>query len=88
MTVSDQTETRREIRVGVRELRQNLTRYLRQAREGTPILVTSRDDVIAEIRPPSPAARSPRRPGALRGQIRMAADFDSLPDGILNAIEE
>jgi len=83
-----QPEKRPEIRVGVRELRGNLTRYLREAREGASILVTSHDAVIAEIHPPAIHNRPPRKPGALRGQIRMAEDFDALPDDVLAAMEE
>jgi antitoxin (DNA-binding transcriptional repressor) of toxin-antitoxin stability system len=77
-----------EIRVGVRELRGNLTRYLREARQGKSILVTSHDAVIAEIRPPATRHRPARQPGALRGQIRMADDFDTLPADTLAAMEE
>lgn len=77
-----------EIRVGVRELRGNLTRYLREARHGASILVTSHDVVIAEIRPPAPQTRVARQPGSLRGQIRMAEDFDLLPADVLAAMEE
>ena len=77
-----------EIRVGVRELRGKLTRYLQEARRGASILVTSHDAVIAEIRPPSAKLRAARKPGALRGQIRMADDFDTLPDDVLAAMEE
>ena len=76
-----------QIRVGVRELRSNLTRYLREARQGTAVLITSHDAVIAEIRPPSPALRPVRQPGALKGQIRMADDFDALPADVLAAME-
>ena len=43
--------------------------------------------LVAEIRPPSQAQRSPRQPGALRGKIRMAADFDTLPADVLAAME-
>jgi len=77
-----------EIRVGVRELRGSLTRYLREAGQGARILVTSHDAVIAEIGPPSADLRPPRQPGALRGQIKMADDFDGLPDDLLAAMEE
>jgi hypothetical protein len=49
--------------------------------------VTSHDDVIAEIHPPSPRLRPVRQPGALRGQIRMAEDFDTLPEDVLAAME-
>ena len=71
----------------MRELRDNLTRYLRDIRNGASILVTSHDAVIAEIHPPSPSRRPARKPGALRGQIHMAEDFDSLPEDILTAME-
>ena len=75
-------------RVGVREFRTHLTEYLRQAQQGTPILITSHDQVIAEVRPPPAQAQPKRRPGALRGKIWMAPDFDALPEDILAAMEE
>ena len=45
------------------------------------------NEVIAEIRPPSGAERPRRSPGMLKGKIRMAEDFDLLPDDILSAME-
>jgi antitoxin (DNA-binding transcriptional repressor) of toxin-antitoxin stability system len=77
----------KQVRVGVRELRANLSGLLRQARQGTSFLVMSRNEVIAEIRPPSGAERPRRVPGMLKGRIRMAADFDVLPDDVLSAME-
>jgi antitoxin (DNA-binding transcriptional repressor) of toxin-antitoxin stability system len=74
-------------RIGVREFRANMTGFLRQARQGTAFLITSHDEVVAEIRPPSVASRPRRQPGALRGKIRMASDFDSLPADIVAATE-
>lgn len=74
-------------KVGVRELRNNLTRYLNEVRQGAAILITSHDVVIAELRAPAAALRPARQPGALRGQIMMADDFDTLPEDMLDAIE-
>ena len=74
-------------RVGVREFRGNLTGYLRQARQGMSFLVTAHGQVLAELRPPPDAERPRRRPGALRGKIRMAPDFDTLPPDLLAAME-
>ena len=74
-------------RVGVREFRGNLTAFLRQVRQGAFFLVTARGEVLAELRPPSPSTRPARRPGALRGRIRIAPDFDILPDELLAAME-
>lgn len=81
------TSTADYVRVGVRELRANLSSLLRQARHGTSFLVMSHDEVVAEIRPPSKSASSRRRPGALEGKIHMADDFDNLPSEVLDAIE-
>lgn len=74
-------------RLGVREFRANMTGYLRQARQGSSFLVMSHDEVLAEIHPPSASLRPYRQPGALRGKIRMAADFDTLPPEVLAAME-
>ena len=71
----------------MREFRADLTGFLRQARHGTTFLITSRDQVLAEVRPPPEAERPRRRPGALRGKIRMAPDLDALPPDVLADIE-
>ena len=67
--------------------RGNLTAYLRQVRQGSTILVTSHDQVVAELRPPAPSNRPCRQPGALRGRIRMSEDFDETPPDILESME-
>jgi antitoxin (DNA-binding transcriptional repressor) of toxin-antitoxin stability system len=74
-------------RVGVREFRGNLSGYLRQVRHGSTFLVMSHDQVLAEVRPPPREVQARRRPGALRGRIRMAPDFDTLPLDVLAAME-
>lgn len=74
-------------RLGVREFRANMTGFLRQARRGSSFLVTSHDEVLAEIHPPSKAVRPRRQPGVLRGKIRLAPDFDVLPPDVLAAME-
>jgi antitoxin (DNA-binding transcriptional repressor) of toxin-antitoxin stability system len=73
-------------KVGVREFRANMTGLLRQARQGASFLITSHDEVVAELRPPS-APRRERQPGALRGKIFMAPGFDDLPADGLEAME-
>lgn len=42
--------------VGVRELKNRLSEYLRLVREGEDILVTDRGEVVAELRRPGPPA--------------------------------
>lgn len=75
------------VRVGIRELRSNLSSLLRQARHGTSFLVMSHNEVVAEIRPPSTAVTARRKPGALKGRIRLADNFDALPSDVLDAME-
>ena len=77
----------KEVRVGVRELRGNLTRYLKQVGTGDIVLITSRGVVVAELKAPPSSVLPPRRPGALKGRIKMADDFDTMPDDILDAVE-
>jgi antitoxin (DNA-binding transcriptional repressor) of toxin-antitoxin stability system len=45
--------------VGVRELKNRLSEYLRLVRNGEEILVTDRGEVVAELRQPSPRVTLP-----------------------------
>ncbi|MFS3136267.1 type II toxin-antitoxin system Phd/YefM family antitoxin [Gluconacetobacter sacchari] len=75
------------LKIGVREFRGNLTAYLRQARQGNTILVTSHDEIVAELRPPSPSYRPRRQPGTLRGRIKLSDDFDQTPQDMLDSMD-
>ena len=73
--------------VGIRELKNKLSRYLALVRQGETLLVTDRDEVIAEIRQPSPwllsgtdsdwaliqqlAAQGKMAPAKVRGKPRL-----------------
>ncbi|EJC71730.1 antitoxin of toxin-antitoxin stability system [Rhizobium leguminosarum bv. trifolii WSM2012] len=74
-------------RVGVREFRGNLTSFLKQVEEGQRFVLTSHHKVVAEIGPPS-ADFVMRKPGALRGKIKVADDFDRLPADVLKSMED
>ena len=56
--------------VGLRELKNRLSEYVREVRSGTAILVTDRGQVVAELNPPGHTAASPDHPGlaALAGR--------------------
>jgi len=73
-------------RVGVRELRGNLTGFLQRASKGEAFLVTSHNQVIAAFGPP-PIEGHNRRPGALRGKIRMGTDFDISKQDVVDVME-
>ena len=87
MAEPDQLKSLPPQRVGVREFRGNLTGFLRQVRLGASFLVMSHDEVLAEVRPPPAAERPRRRPGALKGKIQIAPDFDTLPPDVLGAMD-
>lgn len=74
-------------RVGVREFRGNLTSFLKQVEEGQRFVLTSHHKVVAEIGPPSSNIVA-RKPGALRGKIKLADDFDALPADVLKSMED
>jgi antitoxin (DNA-binding transcriptional repressor) of toxin-antitoxin stability system len=51
-------------RVGLRELKNRLSEYVRLVREGETVLVTDRGAVVAELRPPGPGSEGHgRHPG-------------------------
>lgn len=73
-------------RIGIREFRGNLNAFLKEVQEGQSFVLTSHHKAVAEVRP-AQLAYVERKPGALRGRIKMAEDFDALPDAELKAME-
>lgn len=72
-------------RVGVRDLRGNLSFYLHQAQQGASFLVMSHGEAVAELRPPEPVERPHRQPARRRGRRSMAVAFAGMPADILAA---
>jgi prevent-host-death family protein len=56
--------------VGVRELKNRLSEYIRQARSGESVLVTDRGQVVAELTPPGHGATDPSVPAGLLALAR------------------
>jgi len=75
--------------VGIRELKNRLSEYLREVRAGESVLVTDRGEVIAEVSPPGQLRADPSFPAGLlqlarRGLLSLgstsgAALYKSLP---------
>ena len=65
-------------RVGVRELRQNLSRYLREVKEGETFLVTERGREVARLSPSGPADSPLARLVAERGATMPRSDLLAL----------
>lgn len=62
--------------VGIRELKDHLSKYVRQAEAGDVVLVTDRGKVVAELAPPGTSSRPGIHPGLVemerKGLIRLA----------------
>jgi prevent-host-death family protein len=56
--------------VGVRELKNRLSEYIRQVRSGEGILVTDRGQVVAELTPPGQGASDASVPAGLLALAR------------------
>ncbi|HKI04129.1 MAG TPA: type II toxin-antitoxin system prevent-host-death family antitoxin [Thermoanaerobaculia bacterium] len=62
--------------VGIRELKNRLSEYIRLVREGEVVMVTDRGAVVAELRPPEPDSELARKYPKLvemarRGLVRL-----------------
>lgn len=67
--------------VGIRELKNRLSEYLRLVRNGEEILVTDRGEVVAELRQPSPRVALPYPALAeLARQGRVRLGLPNRPD--------
>ena len=68
--------------VGLRELKNRLSEYVREVRAGDGVLVTDRGEVVAELVPPGPRAGERGVPSGLvalarRGQLTLGAANDA-----------
>jgi antitoxin (DNA-binding transcriptional repressor) of toxin-antitoxin stability system len=69
-------------RIGIRELKDRLSEYLRQVRDGEVVEVTDRGTVVAELRAPTVGGELERRyPGlvemARKGSLRLPLEPNS-----------
>ena len=61
--------------IGVKKLKAHLSEYLRLVRAGETVLVTDRDEVIAELRP---ATHQPRPADTIEAVLERLGDSGSL----------
>ncbi len=69
--------------VGIRELKNHLSEYLRRVRHGESMLVTDRGEVVAEFSPPTRGAADASLPAGLlalakRGLVTLGAPRDGV----------
>lgn len=73
--------------VSIYEAKTRLSHLVDRAQRGDEVVITRHGRPVARL-VPAKQSRSPRKLGALRGQIRVRKDFDApLPDDVLALFE-
>lgn len=67
--------------VGVRDLKNKLSEYLRQVRLGESVLVTDRGEVVAELLPPGLGQSDPSVPAGIQSLARRGLLTRGVPAG-------
>lgn len=77
------------ISVGMREAKMALSQLVKAAQAGEEVVITRRGKPVVKLEPVLASPAEPRVSlyGSLKGQIKMADDFDELPEEILKAFE-
>jgi prevent-host-death family protein len=69
----------------VHEAKTHFSRILAQVAAGEEVVISKAGEPVAKVVPLRPKVQRSGR-GSLRGQIRIADDFDDLPDEIADAL--
>jgi prevent-host-death family protein len=73
--------------VNIHEAKTQLSKLIEQAQAGEEVVIAKAGKPVVRLVPVVRRGR-PRKPGALKGRIRIARDFNApLPDEILKAFE-
>jgi len=73
--------------INIHEAKTHLSRLVDQVAEGAEIVIAKAGKPMARLVPLESAPKA-RKPGYLKGRIRIAADFDApLPPELLDAFE-
>jgi prevent-host-death family protein len=82
------TTDKQKTPVNFREFRKNLAGYLREARQGSHFVVTSRGEQVLGIMPPVAKAEQKRQLiGMFRGKFEIAPHFDEMTPDLIAAME-
>jgi len=73
--------------VGMHEAKTNFSKLVKQAEAGEEIVVSRAGEPVAKIVAYS-VPNVPRKPGMLKGKIRIGPDFDELPEGFAEVFGE
>jgi prevent-host-death family protein len=72
--------------VNIHEAKTHLSRLVEQVEGGDEVVIARAGRPVARLVPYTTRTR-PRTPGAWRGQVRLAPDFDQTPESVLDAFE-
>ncbi len=72
--------------VNIHQAKTHLSRLVEQAAAGEEIIIGRAGRPVARLIAYAPE-RTPREPGALRGRIHIAEDFDVTPEWLVDAFE-
>lgn len=72
--------------INVHEAKTHLSKLIDRAASGEEIILAKNGKPMARLGPYR-EDREPRRPGKLRGKIRIADDFDETPEELIAAFE-
>ncbi len=68
----------------IHEAKTHLSRLVQRAADGEEIIIGKAGKAMAKLVPYRPCDE-PRIPGQWRGKVKLASDFDELPDAIARA---
>jgi prevent-host-death family protein len=72
--------------INVHEAKTHLSRLLAEVQQGREVVISKAGRPVAKLVPfTGPAHR--RTPGGWEGRVRIAPDFDDLPENMLDAFE-
>ena len=72
------------ISVGMHEAKTTLSRLVEVAQSGEEVVITRRGKPVAKLEPMDSSPHESMY-GSLKGKIKMADDFDELPDDVARA---
>ena len=70
--------------VNIHEAKTHLSRLVQRAAQGEEIVIAKAGEPLAKL-VPYRKTKAPRKPGNWRGRVKIAADFDELPEDIAAA---
>lgn len=73
--------------VNVHEAKTHLSRLLVDVQAGREVVISRAGRPIARLVPYQGPLERPRTPGGWEGRVRIAPDFDSMPEEVLDAFE-